>query len=85
MALPMPSSGTCGQVNGGRGQGHTDFLTQMDCILYPPHPPGPQCPSKSPTHGAYQGMVKVEGADVVGRDVSCSQGACDLGHDSTFI
>ena len=85
MALLMPSSGTCGQVDGERGQGHADFLAQMDYILYPPHSPGPQCLSRSPTHGAYQGMVKVEGADVVGRDVGRSQGPCDLSHDSTLI
>lgn len=35
MTLLMPSSGTCGQVGGGRDQGHVNFL---DYILHPPPP-----------------------------------------------
>lgn len=34
MTLLMPSSGTCGQVGGGRDQGHVNFL---DYILHPPN------------------------------------------------
>ena len=71
MTLPMPSSGTCGPAGTGRRQGR------------PAPSPSPQVPL--PSQGAHQGMVEVEGADVVGRDVGCSQGARDLGHDPTLV
>ena len=71
MTLPMPSSGTCGPAGTGRRQG---------CPAPSPAPQGPH-----PSQGAHQGMVKVEGADVVGGDVSRSQGARNLGHDPTLV
>lgn len=86
MTLPMPSSGTCGQVRGRRSHGCPDFLPRWD-YLPSPNPLGLCVPpgAPSPAHGAHQGVVKVEGADVVGRNVSGSQGTCDLGHNPTFI
>lgn len=83
MTLPMPSSGTCGQV-GGEGvraapiswpTGTTSCPTQLSV------PPG----ALTTANGAHQGVVKVEGANVVGRNVGRSQGTRDLGHDPTFI
>lgn len=75
MTLLMPSSGTCGPAGTGRLQGRP-----APAPAPRPLPPGPR-----PSQPAHQGMVKVEGADVVGGDVGCSQGAGDLGHDPTLI
>lgn len=78
MTLPMPSSGTCGPAGTGRRQG---------CPAPSPSPQGPSPFPQGPlpSQGAHQGMVKVEGADVVGGDVGRSQGARNLGHDPTLV
>lgn len=78
MTLLMPSSGTCGPAGTGRLQGRP--APPLPSPRAPPPSPGPR-----PSQPAHQGMVKVEGADVVGGDVGRSQGAGDLGHDPTLI
>ena len=71
MTLLMPASGTCGPAGTGRRQGRPT--------------PTPFSQGPLPSQPAHQGMVKVEGADVVGGDVGRSQGAGDLGHNPTLI
>lgn len=85
MTLPMPSSGTCRQVREGARAALISSLagttTHPPTLLGLSVPPG----APSPAHVAHQSVVKVKGADVVGRDVGRSQGTCDLGHNPTFI
>lgn len=84
MTLPMPSSGTCRQVDRGRGQGCPTSWASWGHLL-PPHPLNVPPGALAPASSAHQGMVEVEGTDVVGGDVGRSQGTCDLGHNPTLI
>lgn len=86
MTLLMPSSGTCGQVREEEIRA-TPTSWLIGTISCPTTLLGLSIPSgaPTPTHGAHQGVVKVEGADVVGRDIGRSEGTRDLGHDATFI
>ena len=87
MTLLMPSSGTCGQVGEEEVRATPTSWPAGTTSCPPPILLGLSVPLGAPTPacGAHQGVVKVEGADVVGRDVGCGQGTCDLGHDPAFI
>lgn len=48
-------------------------------------PPEAASPAPGSVLDTHQGMVELEGADVVGGDVGSSQGLGDLGHDATLV